>query len=87
MSRLSKQERDEIVRAYRAGETSTEIGKRYAIHPAYVRKIASRYGVVKMRVVRFEPPPEPIRFKRPAITLPKQVGSGRQSTAGYLKLM
>jgi hypothetical protein len=33
------------------------------------------------------PPPEPIRVKRPVIVLPKQVGSGRQTVAGYLKLI
>lgn len=97
MSRLSKRERDEIVQAYRSGEGSTAIGRRYGTTAQHVAMIVKRASVpsrdkrrVKPEPKRIRialPPPEPIRFKRPVFVSPKQVGSGRQSAAGYLKLM
>lgn len=89
MSRLSKREKDEIIAAYRAGETSTAIGRRYGVNSGWVRKLAARAGVVvkppretsrKVRNVR-EPRP------RPVIITPQHIGSGRHSSAGYLKLI
>lgn len=89
MRRLSQRDRDEIVEAYRAGETSTAIGRRYGVNSGWVRKLAARAGVVvkphreTSRTIRKVRETRP----RPFIITPKHIGSGRHSSAGYLKLI
>lgn len=91
MSRLSQRERDEIIAAYRDGGSPTAIGRRYGISKAYVIYLAR--GLARRRLIDIPsldtewPEVEQAQPRRPAIIVPRQVGSGRQSTAGYLKLM
>jgi len=88
MTRLSNREKSAIIAAYRSGETSAEIGRRYGVNAGWVRKLAARAGVrvqaARKAVRKVKQPRSP---KRRFVVLLQQVGSGRQSTAGYLKLM
>ena len=96
MSRRSQRERDEIVEAYRSGEGSTAIGRRYGTTPQHVAMIVRRAGEASKRKSKPKAPeparvrialPKPPKPMPPAIVTPKHVGSGRHTIAGYLKLI
>lgn len=97
MSRLSQRERDEIVTAYRSGESPTAIGRRYGVSKAYAIMLARHPYQRKTQVKAPEPVapririalPPPIQANHPSamVITPKHMGSGRNCGAGYLKLI
>lgn len=101
--RLSHGQRHEIMKAYLSGGSPTEIGRQYGVSAQYVITTARRWQraiprvkkepmkkralKAAMPVRRLDVDEPPRQAAKALIVLPQQVGSGRQSTAGYLKLM
>jgi len=94
VAKLSIRERLEIAAAYHSKRRPCEIARQYGVSPQYVVVTAKMNPV---REARQEPPKVRMAcatapsggFARQAvrIILPQQVGSGRTSQGGYLKLI
>lgn len=91
MGKLNNQQRREMVFDYQHGASPTMLSKRFGVSVAYVIK-ASREKVSK-RAAYFEAQrqkkaaPPPIAEAPKTLRFPQQVGSGRHTSSGYLKLI